>query len=940
MKKSFKINELGRSMVEILGVLAVIGVLLFGGIQGYKYAMDKHRANDIVHSVNMRATDIWHLYQDGEKELPDSPEADAFPEYGEMTQTGFEILVTSHPPVAFRTWVNDVPSAVCQKVLQENLNDAIQGLKFVQVDNGGGLTRYTGDTIICGESGTMNQMVFTSFLDEDGGAVSGITDPNNPNSPLQHCVDEKDCPQECGGAICEQGTMTCRDGCTGTDKPVCMRESGTCVECQTNDDCAYKGRGWICNETNYTCTQLQKTCPVGTFRTQNGACISCDDGSNFIVLKDGQPFPDTSDEVDGYTMCSECEASGTKRWQGELIDDSSKGYCSFMCTAGYSYQSLKEGCIPCSDMTPKFIAKDEVSKRQCLSCPNHAWYSEYWFDYYNKAVLCQQEVVCGEDEFITTVRASHYTCAKCNSSRNANVGIGHYTAGYSDSNFYQLRIDKCNNCPERDNAGNYSARWHVGNKNSGSCAPKCEQPVQGSEADVICQTNPFSEKCKRKWQNASGACFDCNEITTSNNIKYGTTGAAATDAELARLCVACGRKVDGNYCVLPQTKDMCGSGKFLGKDGTCYSCNHATHIEIESDDVSGCLSNCKKSSTTATDYVLDGTIDTRRVYTMNNLNYCAPQCSSNQINQNDGKCVSCGDDKSLNAITPAVLDDCKNCQYRVIFGNVCSPKTCPTSYYKNYAGNCLSCSEQNPEQATFTNFLTLGDVASCNACGNRMAIKRYSTDSGFWCTYVNPGHIGICNSIGNTTLPDEMKEAIIEAAQPYISSNSQHDGEKFRDHYGYCRSCSDDKDYNSDKEQCLSCKNRRWSNNTCMKGLCEEKLQFLSDSVCLSCSNVNKPINPRTENLCSSCENRRQMEIGTPDTTLLGLCVEECAGAQWQDINGNCLFCPEGGDREIGTDTESRRLCNECEGLRQEQAIYNADKTQIIGYKCVLKETN
>ena len=91
MKKSFKINELGRSMVEILGVLAVIGVLSFGGIQGYKYAMDKHRANDIVNEVNMRATDIWHLYQDGEKELPDSPDEDAFPEYGEMTQTGFEI---------------------------------------------------------------------------------------------------------------------------------------------------------------------------------------------------------------------------------------------------------------------------------------------------------------------------------------------------------------------------------------------------------------------------------------------------------------------------------------------------------------------------------------------------------------------------------------------------------------------------------------------------------------------------------------------------------------------------------------------------------------------------------------------------------------------------------------------------------------------------------
>ncbi len=34
-------SEQGRSMVEILGVLAVIGVLSIGGIQGYRYAFTK-----------------------------------------------------------------------------------------------------------------------------------------------------------------------------------------------------------------------------------------------------------------------------------------------------------------------------------------------------------------------------------------------------------------------------------------------------------------------------------------------------------------------------------------------------------------------------------------------------------------------------------------------------------------------------------------------------------------------------------------------------------------------------------------------------------------------------------------------------------------------------------------------------------------------------------
>jgi len=41
-------NQSGRSMVEMLGVLAIIGVLSVGGIYGYKMAMRKHRANEFM----------------------------------------------------------------------------------------------------------------------------------------------------------------------------------------------------------------------------------------------------------------------------------------------------------------------------------------------------------------------------------------------------------------------------------------------------------------------------------------------------------------------------------------------------------------------------------------------------------------------------------------------------------------------------------------------------------------------------------------------------------------------------------------------------------------------------------------------------------------------------------------------------------------------------
>ena len=47
-----KICELGRSMVEMLGVLAIIGVLSVGGIAGYSKAMMKHKLNKHAQSFN------------------------------------------------------------------------------------------------------------------------------------------------------------------------------------------------------------------------------------------------------------------------------------------------------------------------------------------------------------------------------------------------------------------------------------------------------------------------------------------------------------------------------------------------------------------------------------------------------------------------------------------------------------------------------------------------------------------------------------------------------------------------------------------------------------------------------------------------------------------------------------------------------------------------
>ena len=62
MKKVFDSEQSGRSMVEMLGVLAIIGVLSVGGIAGYSKAMAKYRTNKTIDQVSMLITNIRTLY--------------------------------------------------------------------------------------------------------------------------------------------------------------------------------------------------------------------------------------------------------------------------------------------------------------------------------------------------------------------------------------------------------------------------------------------------------------------------------------------------------------------------------------------------------------------------------------------------------------------------------------------------------------------------------------------------------------------------------------------------------------------------------------------------------------------------------------------------------------------------------------------------------------
>lgn len=87
----------GRSMVEMLGVLAIAGVITFGGLAGYRIAMGKLRANGIAELIamasvyaqshNVAINDLTDLAEDYDEPIPECVHDVAATRDGKVTIT-------------------------------------------------------------------------------------------------------------------------------------------------------------------------------------------------------------------------------------------------------------------------------------------------------------------------------------------------------------------------------------------------------------------------------------------------------------------------------------------------------------------------------------------------------------------------------------------------------------------------------------------------------------------------------------------------------------------------------------------------------------------------------------------------------------------------------------------------------------------------------------
>ncbi|MBQ9739179.1 MAG: hypothetical protein IJV75_06720 [Alphaproteobacteria bacterium] len=221
--------ESGRSMTEMLGTLAIIGVLSIGGIAGYSYGMDKYRANQTINDIMLMGVDM--ITQTSQKRgVP------TLTDWGTKTTAGYDFTVVPKPKneTQYGIQITGIPSSICKMV-----GDGLKQTVAVYVGN----EDYDSDTKEdpCDESdnNTMEFYFDTGAVESDG------------------CKTDSDCGD---GRYCDMGL------CFNGSKPEVTANimGGTCetdADCNTGwtgSNCAYCDATYGCVEKrdnhNKTCT--------------------------------------------------------------------------------------------------------------------------------------------------------------------------------------------------------------------------------------------------------------------------------------------------------------------------------------------------------------------------------------------------------------------------------------------------------------------------------------------------------------------------------------------------------------------------------------------------------------------------------------------------------------------------------------------------------------
>ena len=218
--------ESGRSMVEMLGTLAIIGVLSIGGIAAYSYGMDKYRANQTMRDISLRTVDLITQASQGRDSL-------SLAEWDKET-TIYDFAnpayVEGENLIAFDIGTTKkLPKSVCQMVFDGLANTAVQ----IDIN-----AVHANSNETCGIDNTM-----TFYFAAGGSGTTGTGEAG----------------EQCGDTVCgtcqkcDSASQTCiadkNETVCNANKNEGLCVDGKCVEnaCITNSHCQLDNQYCSCN---------------------------------------------------------------------------------------------------------------------------------------------------------------------------------------------------------------------------------------------------------------------------------------------------------------------------------------------------------------------------------------------------------------------------------------------------------------------------------------------------------------------------------------------------------------------------------------------------------------------------------------------------------------------------------------------------------------------
>ncbi len=568
-------SQSGRSMIEMLGVLAIIAILSIGGIVGFRLAMNHYQANQIAHEMNIMRTDAQIKIAQGTEKLilgePYDPISesqlghiqfnDAYPVDFACALADDETVelsnISCHVANAYYIELQNIPEGVCRP-----LAELVNGMNNIIAFNVNKNEYPEAGKCEAGNGNVLNA-VFSAEAVSELKVCTEDTDCESENAthcdPSRHvcvrCYEDNQCEHN---QYCENNTcVTCESGvwngkecveCTAdddcadkTDTPKCNTDTNTCVECIESGDCEEE---LVCRENECTTCETEDECQA------KGTTYHCSNVSTCIQCLDNQVWDDESKDCVECLSSADCKNSNKPQCNTETNTcvecvESSNCSAELVCRENECTNCQTEE--ECQAKGENYHCSKDSTCIQCAA-------NEVWDDESKECVECTADSDCTDTPDTPKCNTETNTCVECVSDQNCIEKDTNKPVCNSDTH-------TCEPCPPK-------SLWYV---NDGKChAYECRSNEDCDNGEFCMMTSGY-QKCEEfspspHSQTYSGKCVDVNSekgYLPTSNFYYSEHNMTWWSAE--RFCEA--------------LKKQMATRSLLGCDG--YSDKYCTESDIE-----------------------------------------------------------------------------------------------------------------------------------------------------------------------------------------------------------------------------------------------------------------------------------------------------------------------------------------------------------------------